>query len=65
MMHAYQVFDDKTVPVATIGFETPFNKFANGQHVVMKGGSMPGHQSLLILVPEQKQHSSCLTIMIQ
>ena len=23
MMHAYQVFDDKTVPVATIGFETP------------------------------------------
>ena len=31
----------------------------------MKGGSMPGHQSLLILVPEQKQHSSCLTIMIQ
>ncbi|MEB9674131.1 serine hydrolase domain-containing protein, partial [Bacillus anthracis] len=54
MMHAYQVFDDKTIPVATIGFETPFNKFANGQHVVMKGGSMPGHQSLLILVPEQK-----------
>ncbi|MCY8953940.1 beta-lactamase family protein [Bacillus cereus] len=54
MMHAYQVFDDKTNPVATIGFETPFNKFANGQHVVMKGGSMPGHQSLMILVPEQK-----------
>jgi len=54
MMHAYQVFDDKTIPVATIGFETPFNKFANGQHVVIKGGSMPGHQSLLILVPEQK-----------
>ncbi|MEI4623770.1 serine hydrolase [Bacillus pfraonensis] len=54
MMHAYQVFDDKTIPVATIGFETPFNKFANGQHVVIKGGSMPGHQSLMILVPEQK-----------
>ncbi|HDX9657929.1 TPA: beta-lactamase family protein [Bacillus toyonensis] len=54
MMHAYQVFDDKTIPVATIGFETPFNEFANGQHVVMKGGSMPGHQSLMILVPEQK-----------
>ncbi|MBZ4224171.1 serine hydrolase [Bacillus wiedmannii] len=54
MMHDYQVFDDKTTPVATIGFETPFNKFANGQHVVMKGGSMPGHQSLMILVPEQK-----------
>ena len=54
MMHAYQVFDDKTIPVATIGFETPFNEFANGQHVVMKGGSMPGHQSMLILVPEQK-----------
>ncbi|MEE6185200.1 serine hydrolase [Bacillus pretiosus] len=54
MMHAYQVFDDKINPVATIGFETPFNKFANGQHVVMKGGSMPGHQSLMILVPEQK-----------
>ncbi|TAH80986.1 class A beta-lactamase-related serine hydrolase [Bacillus subtilis] len=54
MMHAYQVFDDKTIPVATIGFETPFNEFANGQHVVIKGGSMPGHQSLLILVPEQK-----------
>ncbi|PGA98742.1 serine hydrolase [Bacillus toyonensis] len=54
MMHAYQVFDDKTIPVATIGFETPFNEFANGQHVVIKGGSMPGHQSLMILVPEQK-----------
>ncbi|MGF7071048.1 CubicO group peptidase (beta-lactamase class C family) [Priestia megaterium] len=54
MMHDYQVFDDKTTPVATIGFETPFNKFANGQHVVIKGGSMPGHQSMLILVPEQK-----------
>lgn len=54
MMHAYQVFDDKTIPVATIGFETPFNEFANGQHVVIKGGSMPGHQALLILVPEQK-----------
>ncbi|MEY8351340.1 serine hydrolase [Bacillus cereus] len=54
MMHAYQIFDDKTNPVATIGFETPFNKFANGQHVVIKGGSMPGHQSLMILVPEQK-----------
>lgn len=54
MMHAYQVFDDKTIPVATIGFETPFNEFANGQHVVIKGGSMPGHQSMLILVPEQK-----------
>ncbi|RAN89066.1 penicillin-binding protein [Bacillus sp. SRB_28] len=54
MMHDYQVFDDKTTPVATIGFETPFNEFANGQHVVMKGGSMPGHQSLMILVPEQK-----------
>ncbi|MGE7635735.1 serine hydrolase [Bacillus paramycoides] len=54
MMHAYQVFDDKTIPVATIGFETPFNEFANGQHVVMKGGSMPGHQSMMILVPEQK-----------
>ncbi|HDR7511894.1 serine hydrolase [Bacillus toyonensis] len=54
MMHAYQVFDDKTIPVATVGFETPFNEFANGQHVVMKGGSMPGHQSLMILVPEQK-----------
>ncbi|MED0872638.1 serine hydrolase [Bacillus mobilis] len=54
MMHAYQVFDDKTIPVATIGFETPFNELANGQHVVMKGGSMPGHQSMMILVPEQK-----------
>ncbi|MDM5436380.1 beta-lactamase family protein [Bacillus hominis] len=54
MMHAYQVFDDKTIPVATIGFETPFNDLANGQHVVIKGGSMPGHQSLMILVPEQK-----------
>ncbi|MEH7060485.1 serine hydrolase [Bacillus wiedmannii] len=54
MMHDYQVFDDKTVPVATIGFETPFNELANGQHVVIKGGSMPGHQSLMVLVPEQK-----------
>ncbi len=53
MMHAYQVFDDKTVPVATIGFETPLINLLTVKHVVMKGGSMPGHQSLLILVPEQ------------
>ncbi|MEK5408155.1 serine hydrolase [Paenibacillus sp. FSL W8-0439] len=54
MMHAYQVFADKTIPIATVGFETYFNDFANGQHVVLKGGNMPGHSSLMVLVPEQK-----------
>jgi CubicO group peptidase (beta-lactamase class C family) len=54
MMHAYQVFADKTIPIATVGFETYFNDLANGQHVILKGGNMPGHSSLMVLVPEQK-----------
>ncbi|MCR8979350.1 serine hydrolase [Brevibacillus laterosporus] len=54
MMHTYQVFADRTIPIATVGFETYFNDLANGQHVVLKGGNMPGHSSLMVLVPEQK-----------
>ncbi|MFA2819660.1 serine hydrolase [Bacillus wiedmannii] len=54
MMHTYQVFADKTIPIATVGFETYFNDLANGQHVVLKGGNMPGHSSLMVLIPEQK-----------
>ncbi|ADP31070.1 serine hydrolase [Bacillus atrophaeus] len=54
MMHDYQVFADKTIPIATVGFETYFNDLANGQHVALKGGNMPGHSSLMVLVPEQK-----------
>lgn len=50
MIHAYQVFADKTIPIATVGFETYFNDLANGQHVALKGGNMPGY----FLVPEQK-----------
>lgn len=53
MMHAYQVFADKTIPIATVGFETYFNDLANGQHVALKGGNMP-YSSLMVLVPEQK-----------
>ncbi|MEW9139530.1 serine hydrolase [Bacillus wiedmannii] len=54
MMHAYQVFADKTIPIATVGFETYFNDLANGQHVLLKGGNMPGHSSLMVLIPKQK-----------
>lgn len=54
LMHAYQIFVEKDIPIATVGFETYFNELANGQHVVLKGGNMPGHSSLMVLIPEQK-----------
>ena len=54
LMHTYQVFAEKDIPIATAGFEGYFNELANGQHVVLKGGNMPGHSSLMVLVPEQK-----------
>ncbi|MGG4449428.1 serine hydrolase [Brevibacillus porteri] len=54
LMHTYQVFADKDIPITTVGFEGYFPELANGQHVVLKGGNMPGHSSLMVLVPEQK-----------
>ncbi|QOS98392.1 serine hydrolase [Brevibacterium sp. JNUCC-42] len=53
-MHTYQVFAEKSIPMTTVGgFEGYFNNLMNGQHVVLKGGSMPGHQSLMVLLPEK------------
>ncbi|MGG4443541.1 serine hydrolase [Brevibacillus fortis] len=54
LMHTYQIFADKDLPITTVGFEGYFPELANGQHVVLKGGNMPGHSSLMVLVPEQK-----------
>ncbi|AFC32926.1 hypothetical protein PM3016_6294 [Paenibacillus mucilaginosus 3016] len=53
-MHKYQVFADKSIPITTVGgFEGYRKELANGQHVVLKGGNMTGHQSLIVLVPEK------------
>lgn len=52
-MQSYQVFADKTLPMTTVGgFEGFFNDLMNGHHVILKGGSMPGHQSLIALLPK-------------
>ncbi|MVO99939.1 serine hydrolase domain-containing protein [Paenibacillus lutrae] len=54
-MHTYSAFADagKTIPIATVGFEGYYKELMNGQHVVLKGGNMPGHSSLMVLIPEQ------------
>ncbi|MET3287514.1 UNVERIFIED_CONTAM: CubicO group peptidase (beta-lactamase class C family) [Brevibacillus sp. OAP136] len=54
LMHSYQAFAEKDIPITTVGFENYFPEYANGQHVVLKGGNMPGHSSLMVLIPEQK-----------
>ncbi|MBH0333797.1 penicillin-binding protein [Brevibacillus brevis] len=55
MMHSFQIFAEKDIPVTTVGgFENLYRELANGQHVVFKGGNMPGHSSLIVLIPEQK-----------
>lgn len=53
-MQTYSVFADKSIPMTTVGgFEGYRNDLMNGHHVVLKGGSMPGHQSLVVLLPEK------------
>jgi len=52
-MHTYQVFPDKEYPVTTIGFEGYFTEKMNGHHVVIKGGNVTGHSSLIVILPEE------------
>ncbi|MDK8180515.1 beta-lactamase family protein [Paenibacillus sp. UMB4589-SE434] len=52
-MHTYQYFADKTVPITTIGFEGYFPEMMNGQHVIIKGGNVTGHSSLIVILPEK------------
>lgn len=52
-MHTYQVFPDKEFPVTTIGFEGYFKEKMNGHHVVLKGGNVTGHSSLIVILPEE------------
>ncbi|WP_098748458.1 serine hydrolase [Paenibacillus sp. EZ-K15] len=52
-MHTYQFFADKTIPLTTIGFEGYFNEKMNGQHVILKGGNVTGHSSLIVILPEK------------
>ncbi|MED1781408.1 serine hydrolase [Brevibacillus fortis] len=54
LMHSYQIFAEKDMPVTTVGFENLYRELANGQHVVFKGGNIPGHASMIVLIPEQK-----------
>ncbi|MFP4975197.1 serine hydrolase [Paenibacillus sp. CN-4] len=54
-MQTYSVFADKSIPMTTVGgFEGYRNDLMNGRHVVLKGGNLPGHQSLVVLLPEEK-----------
>lgn len=52
-MHTYQTFAEPSIPIATVGFEGYYKELMNGQHVVLKGGNMPGHSSLMVLIPEK------------
>ncbi|MBH5319961.1 serine hydrolase [Paenibacillus sp. GSMTC-2017] len=53
-MQTYSVFADKSIPMTTVGgFEGYLNDMMNGHHVVLKGGNLPGHQSLIVLLPEK------------
>jgi CubicO group peptidase (beta-lactamase class C family) len=52
-MHTYQYFADKTLPITTIGFEGYFREKMNGQHVILKGGNVTGHSSLIVILPEK------------
>ncbi|MFF2531752.1 serine hydrolase [Brevibacillus sp. NPDC058079] len=54
LMHSYQIFAEKDIPVTTVGFENLYRDLTNGQHVVFKGGNITGHASLIVLIPEQK-----------
>ncbi|MBO3284833.1 serine hydrolase [Paenibacillus sp. FSL M8-0228] len=52
-MHTYQLFPDKEFPVTTIGFEGYFKEKMNNQHVILKGGNVTGHSSLIVILPEK------------
>lgn len=52
-MQTYQVFADPTIPITTIGFEGYFKEKMNDQHVILKGGNVPGHSSLVAILPEK------------
>ncbi|WP_430203707.1 serine hydrolase [Paenibacillus lautus] len=52
-MHTYQTYAEPSVPIATVGFEGYYKELMNGHHVVLKGGNMPGHSSLMVLIPEK------------
>lgn len=42
LMHTYQFYADPAIPITTVGFEGYFNNVMNGQHVILKGGNVPG-----------------------
>ncbi|KAK9717712.1 hypothetical protein K7432_006017 [Basidiobolus ranarum] len=52
-MHTYQIFADPTIPITTVGFEGYFKELMNDQHVILKGGNLPGHSSLVVILPEK------------
>ncbi|MDR6718615.1 serine hydrolase [Paenibacillus sp. 2003] len=53
LMQTYQFYADPTIPITTVGFEGYFNNVMNGQHVILKGGNVPGHSSLIAILPEK------------
>ncbi|MED1664914.1 serine hydrolase [Brevibacillus laterosporus] len=53
LMNTYEVKAHPTIPIATYGFEGLLNELANDQHVVGKGGNIPGFATWTWLLPEQ------------
>ncbi len=53
LIHTYQVYVDPTIPITTVGFEEYFKELMNDEHVLLKGGNVPGHSSLIAILPEK------------
>lgn len=53
LMHTYQVYADPSIPLTTVGFEEYFKELMNDEHVLLKGGNVPGHSSLIAILPEK------------
>ncbi|AOZ91806.1 serine hydrolase [Paenibacillus crassostreae] len=52
-METYHLSINTDVPDMTYGFEAPMLTDSNGRHIIAKGGSIPGFESYLFMIPDQ------------
>jgi len=52
-MDQYQYSVNPSIPNMTFGFENFHSEYANGQHVVEKGGNVGGSASWMFMIPDQ------------
>ncbi|MCL6602183.1 MAG: serine hydrolase [Paenibacillus sp.] len=52
-METYHLSINSDVPDMTYGFEAPMLTGSNGRHIIAKGGSIPGFESYLFMIPDQ------------